>query len=166
MHDLGAVLREFVHLFERSATDHVRGRNATRIGGHRSADVGVNIDAIGAQCMPNRDRREIRAAATQGRNRAVFGRALKARDHRHRATLEQRAHRMRLDAQNLRVTVRAVGHDAGLRPGHRLRLDVHCAQFFGKDRGRNQLATSQEHIRVRAAGIAADQAEQRIGGVG
>ena len=97
MHHLGAMLRKLVHLFERGAIDHVRGRNATRIGGHRAAYVGVDVNAIRAQCVTDRDRREVGPTAAQRRDRAVFGRPLKAGDHRDRAALEQRAYRMGVD---------------------------------------------------------------------
>ena len=100
VHDLRAVLGELGHLLERRALDRARFGNAPRIGGHRAADVGVDVDALGVERVADRDRGEIGAAAPERRDDAVFGRALEAGDDRNDPALEQRVDCARLDAQD------------------------------------------------------------------
>ena len=73
VHHFRAVIGQLGHLRERRALDRARGRNAPRIGGHRAADVGIDVDALRVERVTDRDRRKIGAAAPERRDRAVFG---------------------------------------------------------------------------------------------
>ena len=72
VHDFRAVTRQLGHLAERRALDRARARDAARIGGHRAADVGVDVDAFALERVADRDRGEIGAAASERRDRSVF----------------------------------------------------------------------------------------------
>ena len=91
VHHFRAVLGELGHLGERGALDRARVRDAPRVGRHRAADVGVDVDAPRLQRVADRDGREVGAAAPERRDDAVFRRALKAGDDRNRAALQQLA---------------------------------------------------------------------------
>ena len=164
MHHLGAVLRKLVHLFERGAIDDVRGRNAARIGGHRAAHVGVDVDAIRAERVTDRDRRKIGAAAAERRDRAVFARALKAGDHRNRRRV--RAASITACGSTRRILASPCASSVTMPACAPV---IACASTFiaRSSSAKTAAAINSPHASsrsaLRAAGVAADQAEQRVG---
>ena len=65
VHHLRTVIRQLGHFGQRGALDRARAGNAARIGGHRAADVGVDVDALRLERVSDRDRGEIGSAAAR-----------------------------------------------------------------------------------------------------
>ncbi len=166
MHDFGAVRGQLGHLFERRALDGARALDALGIGRHRAAHVGVDIDPLGVERVPDGDSREIGSSAPQRGDGTVFANALKAGDDRDDIALENFANRPRLDAQNLCVAVVCIGDNAGLRAGQRDRRDARLRELVGKDGRGDLLARGEQQVGVSAVRLGrAAQCEEAVGGV-
>ncbi len=166
MHDFGTVRSQLGHLFERRALDGARTVDALGIGRHRTAHVGIDIDPLGIERVPDGDRREVRSSAPQRRDGTVLANALKAGDDRDDIALENLANRPRFDAQNLCVAVVCIGDDSGLRAGKRDRGDARLRELIGKECRGDLFARGEQQVGVSAVRLScAAQREEAVGGV-
>ena len=122
LHDLGALVGEFEHLLVADDGELAGVGDEPRVGGVDAPDVGEDLAAVGLERGGQGDRGRVAAAAAQGRDLLVAhgAAALWPWNPATMTTLPPSiscADASRLDAGDAGPAVRAVGRDAGLRPG-------------------------------------------------
>ncbi|MNW55050.1 hypothetical protein D3C74_326870 [compost metagenome] len=155
--DLGPARRHVEHLLVGDAVDLAGRRHDARVRGEHAVDVGVDLAHVGAQAGRERDRRGVRAAATEGRH--VVGAlrdALEPGDDRDRALLDRLADAVRHDVDDVRLAVHGVRDHAGLLARERLGLDAEVVDRHRQQRHRDALACREQDVHLALGGKGGD----------
>src|SRR6266849_171211 len=152
LHHLRAEAGQLKHFVVGNLAELARAGHDARVGGIDAIDVGVNLAKIGLECRRQRDRGQVGAAASEGRDLA-FGRlALKAGDDDNVSVIEQRVDLFGSDILDFRLRMNAVGQYARLRAGQGNGFDVQRVERHRRQRDGGLLAGGQQHVQLAFAG--------------
>ena len=137
-----------------------------RVGGVDPGHVRVDL-AGGAERCRERDGRRVGAATAERRHVLALGRdALEAGDEHDLAGVERGEHAVRPDVEDLRLAVRGVGDDPGLRARQRDGLVSEVVDRHRHDGARDALAGREQHVelaRSRGGRDLVRERDQRVG---
>ena len=164
---LGAERGQLEHLLVGDAVELVRLGHDPGIAGVDAVDIGEDVAALGRERRRHGDGRGVRATAAERGDAACRRQALKAGDHGHLAGIERRHHRRRIDLDDPRLAVRAVGRDPGLPAGERPRRHADRLQGDRQQADGHLLARGHDRVvlgRIEAPRIEpVDEADELVG---
>ena len=149
------------------ARDHAGFRDDARVGAEDARDIGVDLALGGAKCCGECHGGSVGAAAAECRDVVLVVDALEAGQHDDVPGIERLAQPLRVDLLDAGLAVRAVCHDADLRPGE---ADGPLAEFLNRHRGEGDadlLAGREEHVHLagrRRAGDLGRLRDEVVGG--
>ena len=136
------------HLLVADRVQLARVRHDARVGRVDAVDVGVDLAGLRAERRGERDGRRVRAAAAERRDVEVGRDALEAGDEDDPLRVERLVDPARADVDDLRLAVRRVGDDAGLRAGERDRLVAEVVDRHRAQRAGDALADRDQHVEL------------------
>ncbi len=117
-----------------------------RVGRVDALDVGEDLTAVGAQCGGQRDGGRVGAAAAERGDLVDRRDALEAGDEDDLALVESGVDALGPNLDDLRLGVRGVGDDPGLRAGQRDRLVAEILDRHLGQGARDALADRDQHV--------------------
>ena len=167
--DLGAGGGQFQHFLAGDRVDLLGGGNHARVGGVDAVHVGVDLADVGFQGGGQGHGGGVRAAAAQGGD--FVGGAAHALEPGHDgdvALVQGRADAVRIDVDDARLAVDAVGDHAGLGAGEGLGGGAELVDGHGQQGHGDAFAGGEEHVHFAGGGGVGDLAgevQEFVGGV-
>ena len=124
-------------------------RHEPRVGGEDAVDVRVDLAGVGAERSGQRGRGQVGAAPAERRDVQARGRdALEAGHEDDLVLVERLVDPARAHLDDLRLAVRRVGDDPGLRAGERDRVVAEVGDRHRDERARDALADRDQHVQL------------------
>ena len=140
--------RHLEHLLVRDRRQLARVRHEPRVGGEDAGHVGVDLAGRAERCR-ERDGRRVGAAAAERRDlHRVAREALEPGDEHDLVLIERVPDPVAADLADLRLAVRRVGEDAGLRARQRDGLLPEIVDRHRDERAGDALARREEHVEL------------------
>ena len=166
---LGAVGRQFQHLFGGDGGELARARHDAGVGGEDAVDIAVDLAHVGVEGRRERDGGGVGAASPERGDVTRFAiEPLESGDDDDRALIERLAQANRGHIDDAGGAVMLGRDQAGLTAGERSRLETHRVDGHRHERHRDALAARQQHVELAGRRDRRDlgrEIEQFIGGV-